>query len=223
VDELKKVNSAIKEHKEEVQEHLDKNNVKFRQKNLERQYQVNADLLRITHKAQRALKRKDLGKVKKQLAKLEDELINHEENLLIADESEFGWLTVSKIRDRKFLSSTLQKQITKVDAILARSKNNGPPVTGGAATFPARVGSQGGPPQGVITRRPQQKSSPEELLADVAKRTRAGNCTFCGEPGHWYRECAPFWEKVKESRAAWSEKKPPAAAAATVTKADTEA
>ncbi len=37
------------------------------------------------------------------------------EDLLIADSSKFGWLTVSKICGKYTLSSTIQKKILKID------------------------------------------------------------------------------------------------------------
>ena len=48
----------------------------------------------------------------------------------------------------------------------------------------------------------QQKRSPEQLLEEAVRQTRAGRCTHCTEEGHFYRECPSFWEKVKESRRA---------------------
>ena len=47
-----------------------------------------------------------------------------------------------------------------------------------------------------------QKKSPEQILDEAVRQTRAGECSHCNEEGHFYRECPTFWDKVKESRKA---------------------
>ena len=51
----------------------------------------------------------------------EEELNEHEENLLIAEHSQYGWLTVSKIRCKK-LDSSIMKKIEQVDALIDMAK-----------------------------------------------------------------------------------------------------
>lgn len=193
---------VIEEHKEEVDDKFIKTSVKFQSKPIERQFEVNSEFLVLNRKIYRALKHQNLSKVKKLVKKQEEELVKHEQDLIIADESEFGWLTVAKIRDKKFLSSSLVKQINKVDALIAKAKSKNGQNSSGFAR------NQGQTPQrptqngGVVTKRAERKS-PEEILHETAKRQRAGNCSFCSEAGHWYRECPAFWRKVSESRTAW--------------------
>ena len=203
---------VIDEHKEEVEYKLNKSNIKFSSKPIEKQFEVNSGLLELNRKIYRALKHKNTSKAKKLIKEQEKALVRHEEDLIIADESEFGWLTVSKIRDKKFLKSSLVKQITKVDELIAKAKKrNGASSQGYTKAqgqpFKSVAGQIGQfPPQfaqgQVVTKRPERKS-PEEILHDIAKRTRAGNCSHCGESGHWFRECPVFWQKVGKSRATW--------------------
>ena len=51
----------------------------------------------------------------------------------------------------------------------------------------------------------RKKQGPEEALQFFQKRFRTGNCSHCGETGHFYKECAAFWTEVNESRKKASE------------------
>jgi len=230
--------NAIEETKEEIDEKLTKSSVKFQNKPIERQYEVNSEFLAINKKVLKALKHRNTKKAKKLLKDQRKALEDHEQDLLVADSSEYGWLTVAKIRDKKFLSSSLVKKIHQVDSLLAKAKAKNGSSTQGYAKAPVYQSQkpnygawqqQNGPwqlqngqwqqqqngawqprnygpwaPQngGVITKR-QERKSPEEILHEVAKKTRAGNCSHCDGSGHWYRECPAFWTKVAESRVAW--------------------
>ena len=56
----------------------------------------------------------------------------------------------------------------------------------------------------VTTKRPPQfqKKSPEQMLENFIKQTRVGTCSHCQKPGHFFKECPGFWQKVQESREA---------------------
>ena len=217
LEQFQEVNQTITDQKEELEEKFEKSTVKFAQKPLEKQFEINSNLLQTNHKIQKALRKKDFKKVKKLVKEQEEDLDKHEEDLLIADSSDHGWLTVSKIRDKKILNSSLVKKIHQVDALIEKAKNKNGGTSGANTRNPqsrqqfGSYGYQQGSSGQVVMKRPEKKSSPEELLQSIAKTTRAGQCSFCLEPGHWYRECPGFWGKVKESRTAWAPKPPVAA------------
>ena len=70
----------------------------------------------------RAIKYKNTHNVKKLIKEQEKALVRYKEDLIIEDESEFGWLTSLKILDKKFLKSSIVKQIKKVDELMAKVK-----------------------------------------------------------------------------------------------------
>ena len=97
---FEEVHQTLAAQKEEMEEKFKKSSVNFNQKPIERQFEVNARILALNHKIQKALKNKDYKRVKKLVREQEEELNEHEENLKIAEYSQHqhGWLTVSKIR-----------------------------------------------------------------------------------------------------------------------------
>ena len=123
MDQFEEVCKTLAAQKEEFEEKLSKSTIKFAQKPIEKQYEVNAKLLARNHKIQKALKRKDYRRVKSLVQEQEDDLREHEENLMIAENSQHGWLTVSKIRGEKHLDPKLVKKMLEVDALIDRAKH----------------------------------------------------------------------------------------------------
>ena len=195
LNKFQEVSQTITEQKEELEEKVTKSSIKFAQKPLEKQFDVKRSILSLNLRVQKALK-KDYKKAKKLVREEEELLLEHEEDLLIADSSQHGWLTVSKIRDKKFLNSSLVKKIAQVDSLIEKSWNGLDAQNSGRRQQYGSSQQYGGWQQygaqgSVVMKRPEKKSSPEELLLSVAKTTRAGQCSFCLEPGHWYRKCPP--------------------------------
>ena len=118
---FEEVHQTLAAQKEEMEEKFKKSSVPFTQKPIEKQFEVNARILALNHKIQKALKNKDYKRVKKLVREQEEELNEHEENLLIAEHSQYGWLTVSKIRCKK-LDSSIMKKIEQVDALIDMAK-----------------------------------------------------------------------------------------------------
>ena len=87
-----RVQEQLKEQKEDTEEKFRQRAVTFKQKSIQRQYEVNSKFLNKVRKASRALKKRDTRQVKKLLRNLENDLLDHEEDLLIADQSDNGWL-----------------------------------------------------------------------------------------------------------------------------------
>jgi len=184
----------ISEHKQEVAGKLQARKRRFASRALERQFEVNEGFKDLTRRALAALKRNNRGKAKKLLKDLRDGLQEHEEDLLIADTSPNGWLAVAKVRGRSDIPEDLRKKLEKVDRELWRHRSYGKP----AKKFGGFSEEGGG--GDVRTRRPQQKLSPEEILHNAARQTRAGTCSHCRGENHFYRECPDFWKKVREAR-----------------------
>ena len=184
----------IAEHKQEVAGKLQARKRRFASRALERQFEVNEGFKELNRRALGALKRNNKAKAKKLLKELRDGLQEHEEDLLIADTSPNGWLAVAKVRGRSDIPEDLRKKLEKVDRELWRHRSYGKP----AKKFGGFQEEGGG--GDVRTRRPQQKLSPEEILHNAARQTRAGTCSHCRGENHFYRECPDFWKKVREAR-----------------------
>ena len=120
---FEEVHQTLAAQKEEMEEKLKKSSVNFTQKPIERQFEVNARILALNHKMQKVLKNKDYKRVKSLVREQEEELKEHQENLMIAEFSQHGWLTVSKIRGEKHLDSSVIKKIQKVDALIDMAKH----------------------------------------------------------------------------------------------------
>ena len=122
MDQFEEVRQKLVDQKEEFEEKLSKSSSRFSQKPLQKQFEVNSKILALNHKIQKALKKKDYRRVKSLVQEQEEELNEHEENLLIAENSQHGWLTVSEIRGKKLLDSKLVKKMHFVDALIDKAK-----------------------------------------------------------------------------------------------------
>lgn len=187
----------VQTHREEVDEIVATKTQQFRSKGIEKQYQFNAKVSSQLGKIKKHLKKKKYTKAYegvKSAIKLVEE---HSEDLLVADTSRYGWLTVHTLRGSNNLPSELTKKVEKIDARLDKVKGStaagqhGPRANKFA---PRRMAGQGG----VQTWRKTQ--GPEEAIIAYAKSTRQGTCQQCNKSGHFYRECPEFWKAVNEQR-----------------------
>ena len=178
---------------------------KFRHQNLEKQFEVISEFSKITKRAISNLKKGYNDKVKTLLYELQESIEEQEQDLITADISRHGWLTVSRLKNRGSLTSNLLKKIEKVDENLDKKRRRFSREDGGKFGFRPRRMDQMPYRANVKTfksngQKYQQKRSPEQLLEEAVRQTRAGKCTHCDEEGHFYRECPSFWEKVRQSR-----------------------
>ena len=171
----------------------------FKQKSIEKQFEINENFEKLAKRVEKALKSGRIEKAKDFIEKLVDEIEEHSEDLIGADVSRNGWLAVSRVRNRSSLPKNFLKELERVDASIDKSKT--PFKQNGRPNERTRQ-VDGMPYSGnyVRTNRPYQKKSPEQLLEEASKQSRAGQCGHCQEEGHFYRECPSFWQKVKESR-----------------------
>jgi len=188
----------LEDHKAEVDEKLQAKGRRFSNKQIEKQYQVNAGFRELVAKIQAALGAGEVGRAKDVAEVLDKQLEEHEEDLIIADTSPHGWLAVARLRRGKELPKALRKRLNQVEKELATQKRDG--------RDGARPERKFGPfqrkGQEPVVRRPERRLSPEEVLFQAGRQIRPGTCSHCQGELHYYRECPKFWEKVQESRKA---------------------
>ena len=175
----------------------------FTKRNIEKQFEVNLRILRLNLKVEREIKNKRLSKALASLEEQKEELKQHEEDLITADSSKFGWLTVQKLKNTSSLASSQLRKIEKIESLIERTQSQyGPQGTQGSRK-PFRVDKEVFQQSSdVRTKRPNsfQKKSPEQILEEHIKQTRVGTCSHCQKQGHFFRECPGFWQKVQDSR-----------------------
>lgn len=188
----------LTEHKAEVDEKIDVSKKHtFRQKNLEKQFEITEKIGRLNKKIKREVKTNNIEKALDAIKEQEETIDEHQEDLITADSCKFGWLTVQKLKNTSSLPSAQLRKIEKIEALIERTKL--PTYNGRSFKKPYEV-EKGFFNKSLRTTRPTQKKSPEQLLEEATKQTRAGAWGHCQEEGHFYRECPAFWEKVKQSR-----------------------
>jgi hypothetical protein len=185
----------LSEHRAEVDSKLQVKQRRFSSRQIEKQYEVNARFKEFAEKILVKVKNKDHKKAAALTEKLIKELEQHEEDLVIADTSQFGWLAVAKIRGTAELPKSVRKRLEQVERDLAAQRNR----NGGPRKKVQQV--QGGGQEPVI-RRTDRRVTPEEALFQAGKQLRQGTCSHCKKEGHFYKECPLFWQKVQESRLA---------------------
>jgi hypothetical protein len=185
----------LTEHKAEVENKLQTKQRRFQSKQLEKQFEVNSGFKELVENAQAKLKLREFKLVEQTLEKLIVDIEQHEQDLLIADSSPFGWLAVAKIRGTAELPKNIRKRLEQVDRELSAQKNR----NGGARK---KFGGVSGASAELLTRRDDKRSTPEEALFQAGKQLRTGTCSHCKKELHYYKECPLFWAKVQESRLA---------------------
>ena len=194
-DQQRSIYELLQDHKREVDSKLQTKTTKFYKKNIEKQYEVVQDVKLDVKKAIDSARKKDYKKVKKILKNLKSKLQEQEENLLIADRSSNGWLTVARLRNQEKLSSKLLKEVEKIDTDLNRSRHGKT-----FKNYKKMEQQDRGFDGSVQTTRPPKRKAPEEAIKEAAGQTRTGACQHCQGQNHFYRECPKFWEKVIEAR-----------------------
>lgn len=184
----------LSEHKAEVESKLQSRSRRFASRAIERQFEVNTGFRELATKAQVALAVGDQQRWDEFLNQLTDQLQRHEEDLIIADTSQHGWLAVSKLRTGQELPKAIQKKLARIEKELDQRRRDG-----GARK---KFSPVPGPSKEYSQRRGPKRQSPEEAMFAAANQRRDGTCSHCQEAYHFYRECPAYWRKVIESRAA---------------------
>jgi 23S rRNA U2552 (ribose-2'-O)-methylase RlmE/FtsJ len=157
----------LSEHRAEVESKLQVKQRKFGSKQIEKQYEVNTGFKEIAEKILHKVRSKDHKKAAALTEKLIKELEQHEEDLVIADTSQFGWLAVAKIRGTAELPKAVRKRLEQVERDLAAQRNR----NGGARKITQQF--QGGSQEPII-RRNDRRFTPEEALYNSGKQIRTG-------------------------------------------------
>ena len=204
------IEDLLSEQKREFVERVDPNRShSFNQKSLEKQFDVNRDFLLLAKKIQKCLDKQQIYQAKDHIENLLDELKTHQEDLIAADISRNGWLAVARLRDKCSLPKSLLKELEKVDDQIDNRRKKYRNGRTGERSSEVDKETQRNPNKFF---KPQQgggkpqKKSPEEILQEATRQTRAGVCSHCKQEGHFFRECAGFWTKVLENRKAFAEK-----------------
>ena len=122
-EQQKKIFELIEDHKKEIDTKLTSKSTRFQHKNIEKQFDINQEHKRLVEKAIEQLERKEKKKAKKTLRTLLTKIEEQVENLLIADRSSNGWLTVARLRNKDVLPSKILKEVEKIDSEIERSRN----------------------------------------------------------------------------------------------------
>ena len=193
-DQQEKVFEIISAQKEEIDDLRENLGVSFKSKAIEKQFQLNQKIIKDLKKIKKNLKKGKYNSASDQVKKLLNNCEEHKEDLLIADSSKFGWLTVHQLRGKSNLPSDLMKKVEKIDSKLSKERK---PEQNGWKRRDQKSGQ-------VLERETRQfgrrKAGPEETLQFLKKSKRYGTCSHCQEEGHFFRECAKFWAEVSEQR-----------------------
>ncbi len=186
----------LADHKAEVEEKLQIRARKFSSRAIERQYHINTGFKEQATRILAALEAGEVKRARDVAESLEASLQQHEEDLIIADTSQHGWLAVSRLRRGSELPKSVRKRLEQVDRELSAQKRQ----DGGG--FKKKFGPLQREDKEPVVSRPNRRLSPEELLFQAGKQLRPGTCTHCHEGLHDFKECPSFWAKVQESRKA---------------------
>lgn len=185
----------VNSHREEVDELVAAKSQQFRSKGIEKQYLHSSKVASKLSKIKKLLKKKKYDKALDSVRAALRLVEEHNEDLIVADSSRYGWLTVHTLRGHNQLPSDLSKKVEKIDSKLDKAKSatagqHGPRQS---KFYPRRMEAGG-----VQTWR--KKQGPEEAIIAFSKSTRQGNCQQCNGAGHFYRECPEFWKAVNDQR-----------------------
>ena len=210
VEELLKNQQAnlleiITSHKDDVDSMLKPTKHNFRKSGLEKQYLFLTSLDTKLKKARKYIKKENYEKSKDTVDDISSMIEEQIENLIIADQSRHSWLTVSLLRNKfSDLPTDVQKKVNKLENKLdkTRSDRNGQAErnTGGRYQSSTRSTSGYQSNTGFQKKGYPKAAGPEELMARLRTTTRQGQCTFCQETGHFYKECPGFWREVTDLR-----------------------
>ena len=205
-EQQKQIALMLEDHRADVEDKFEeKSKHSFLKKNIEKQYEVNAKILRLNKKILREVHDRKYSRAVSSLEEQKKLLKEHEEDLITADSSRFGWLTVQKLKNTSGLASSQLRKIEKVESLIERIQSQYGPQGSSTSKKPFRVDKEvfAQPGTGTVrTRRPNQfqKKSPEQILEECLKQTRVGTCSHCQKSGHFFRECPGFWQKVLDSK-----------------------
>ena len=197
-DQQEYIHDLINSHKEEVGELVSPRSQTFRNKGIEKQFLYNMKVSTKLKKVKSLLKKQKLNRALESVRDLLKLVEDHNDDLLIAENSRHGWLTVHQLRGGSSLSSDLQKKVEKIDSRLDKSRQQ---QRGDVQRYRPGKGRQDSfRMEGKDVQTFRRKQGPEEALLSFSKTNRQGSCTHCSESGHFYRECPDFWKSVNESR-----------------------
>jgi len=183
----------LSSHKEEIDQNLDSKSKIFKKPGIGKQFNFNSEVLTTLVKCKKDLKKSRFDSCTNKLKETIKKLETQQSDLIVADQSRYGFLTVSMLHGNAAIPKGVAKKVERIenqlDKTLPADKKHG----GNPKDNKKRDTKSSG-------RFDRRKQGPEELLQDLKKRTREGKCGHCGENGHFFRECPSFWQSVCEAR-----------------------
>jgi hypothetical protein len=179
-------------HREDVDELISTKTKKFRKPSIEKQHLFNSSMLQLLQRIKKEHKKQHFETayniIKEAISKLETQ----QSDLLIADQSKYGFLTVNLLHGNTELPSSIAKKVEKIEARLDKSHSeygsNKKPYKNTEQRTGGRFENQ------------RRRQGPEQLLQQLQKNKREGKCSHCEGSGHFFRECPKFWQEVSDAR-----------------------
>jgi len=207
-DQQSNLLDIISNHKDEIDSLVSSKKHNFKKPGIGKQFDWNNKIERLVKKAlKKGVKKENYKKARDLLEEVLDLISDKQEDLMVADSSRHGWLTVACVRNTASdLPTELQKRIEKVESRLDKSKSARQERNGENPGHPGKWNQQHqrsfGNIQRPTTSYGRQPTNPEELLNKLKNMVRQGKCGFCQGEGHFYKECPSFWADVSASRKA---------------------
>ena len=178
-------------HKEDIDEIVASKTKKFKKPSIEKQHQFNAQILHILQRVKKENKKGHSETVSTLLKEAVSKLDTQQADLLVADQSKYGFLTVNLLRGNTELPSGIAKKVEKIESRLDKTHQDYERVKKPFKNMDQKNGGR------FDNRR---KQGPEQLLQQLQSRTREGKCSHCQKDRHFFRECPKFWQEVSDAR-----------------------
>ncbi len=178
-------------HKDDIDDLVASKTKKFRKPSIEKQHQFNAQILHLLNRVKKEHKKGHSETVASLIKEALSKLENQQADLLVADQSKYGFLTVNLLRGNTELPSSIAKKVEKIESRLDKTHQDYERGKKPSKPLDTKTG-------GRFEHR--RKQGPEQLLQQLQRRTREGKCSHCEQDGHFFRECPKFWQEVSDAR-----------------------
>ena len=165
---------------------------RFKKKANEDQFRFNAKLQDVIDEAKSSVHSDGLQKVKESLEKGETLLSERQKHILLADKSEFGWVTVHEYKKSEIADdSEDEKKMYKAEA---RAKAHAKQTSARSTKIAVGAVPRKDPAIGEFSSKQFNERIPAgrqipTLDSRYKTQVKPGFCYHCGKPGHWRAQC----------------------------------